>query len=218
MAFENKRPPHPPKPPCPPPKPEPVKFQSINTVLTKKVNNVVYELLVRTTTDQVFDKDGITLTEKLSDIFELLATSKKDVNDIRDKYDEICGDAPDFFNSFKEVWDYVNVNGDPKSELLKLINSKVTNEEGKGLSTNDFTDILREKLEKDYTKEELDKKFEVFTTSQGNFKVEIEDRFKDIESKLATMEEEPNVQLVTDPSQVTVGNGQMWFLVVNKDN
>ena len=77
MDYENKRPPyHPPKPPHPPhpPKPEPVKFQSINTVLTKKVNNTIYELMVRTTTDQVLDKNGVTVTEQLSNIFDLLTT------------------------------------------------------------------------------------------------------------------------------------------------
>ena len=170
MDYENKRPPyHPPKPPHPPhpPKPEPVKFQSINTVLTKKVNNTIYELMVRTTTDQVLDKNGVTVTEQLSNIFDLLTTSKREVKEIRDEYDRICGDAPEFFNSFKEVWDYVNVNGDPKSELLKLINSKVESEEGKGLSTNDFTDILKEKLEKGYTAKELDEKFVSEAASEG---------------------------------------------------
>jgi hypothetical protein len=218
MAYENKRPPRPPKPPCPPPKPEPVKFQSINTILTKKVNNVIYELMVRTTADQVFDADGVTLTEQLGRIFELLATSKNEVKDIRDKYDDICSDAPEFFNSFKEVWDYVNVNGDPKSELLKLIDGKVTSEEGKGLSTNDFTDILKEKLTNDYTPEQLDARFELIKNSQSDFKVEIEKRIIDVENRVNALENETNIPIATDPSQVKVDNGEMWFMVVSKDN
>lgn len=220
MDYENKRPPyHPPKPPHPPhpPKPEPVKFQSINTVLTKKVNNTIYELMVRTTTDQVLDKNGVTVTEQLSNIFDLLTTSKREVKEIRDEYDRICGDAPEFFNSFKEVWDYVNVNGDPKSELLKLINSKVESEEGKGLSTNDFTDILKEKLEKGYTAKELDEKFEVVKKGQADFEVEIEQRIEKVENRVKALEEEPNICIASDPSEVKVDNGEMWFLVVSKD-
>lgn len=214
MSNLDKRPLHPPKPPVPP---EPVKFESIKTVLTKKVNNVVYELLVKTHTDQVYDEEGITLTEHLAQIFDLLTTSKNEIEDIKTEYDKICEGAPETFRSFKEVWDYVNVNGDPKSELLKLIGEKVDKEEGKGLSTNDFTDILREKLVNDYTAKELDKKFELIMDNQGKIKVELEKRIAKLEERMNAQETESNVPLVTDPSQANIGDGDMWFLVVTKD-
>lgn len=209
--------PHPPKPPVPPIPPTPPRFESIKTVLTKKVNNVVYELLVKTHVDQVVDDTGVTLTEKLNEIFDLLTTSKTDVEDIRAKYDEICGGAPETFDSFKEVWDYVNVNGNPKSELLKLIESKQDKEEGKGLSANDFTDILREKLENDYTKEELDEKFEIIFDKQGKIKIELENRISNLEKRMDEQDSEPNVPLVTDPLTADIDDGDMWFLVVTKD-
>lgn len=52
---------------------------------------------------------------------------------------------------------------DPKTtltETLKGINNSlddcVVKEEGKGLSSNDFDDTLKDKLENDYTKNEID--------------------------------------------------------------
>ena len=210
------KPSKPPKPPKPPVPSEPSKFETKYTVLTKKINNVVYELLVKTHTDQVYDKDGYTLTEKLSDIFDLLSTSKNDIEDIKTKYDEMFKDAPETFNTFKEIWDYVNVKGDPKSELIKLIESKQAKEEGKGLSTNDFTDILYEKLKNDYSKEELDKRFEVIADSQNKVKIEL-DSLKGSIKELTSKVNENNVQLVTNPATAQIDNGDMWFQVITKD-
>ena len=141
-------------------------------VITKKLNNVLYEMIPKTHADMVYvdKKYSVTLTEKLYEMCELLQTRKEDIDDIRKSYNEIIGDAPDNFNTFKEVWDYVNINGDPTSELIKLIESKQAAEEGKGLSTHDLTDYLYEKLKYGYSKEELDKKFDV-----------IDDRFDTIE-------------------------------------
>ena len=135
-------------------------------IITKKLNNVLYEMIPKTHSDMVYvdKKYDVTLTEKLYDMCELLQSRKEDVDDIREKYNEIVGGSPESFNTFKEVWDYVNINGDPTSELINLIESKQAAEEGKGLSTNDFTDYLYEKLKNGYSKEELDKKFNVIDT------------------------------------------------------
>ena len=48
------------------------KFQSKNTVLTKKLNNVLYELMVKTQSDMVYIDDNTTLTERLAEITNLL--------------------------------------------------------------------------------------------------------------------------------------------------
>lgn len=155
-------------------------------VITKKLNNVLYEMIPKSHADMVYvdKKYTVTLTEKLYDMCELLQTRKEDIDDIRKKYNEIIGDAPDDFNTFKEVWDYVNINGDPTSELIKLIESKQAAEEGKGLSTHDLTDVLYEKLKYGYSKEELDKKFNA-----------IDDRFLDIESTIEENKEELNKRI-----------------------
>ena len=77
-------------------------------VITKKLNNVLYEMIPKTHADMVYvdKKYSVTLTEKLYDMCELLQTRKEDIDDIRKGYNEIIGDAPDNFNTFKEVWDY----------------------------------------------------------------------------------------------------------------
>lgn len=141
-------------------------------IITKKLNNVFYEMMPKTHADVVYTdkKYSVTLTEKLYEMCELLEARKEDITDIEKRYNEIVGDAPSNFNTFKEVWDYVNINGDPKSELIKLIESKQAAEEGKGLSTHDFTDYLYEKLTNGYSKEELDHKFMI-----------IEDKIEDVE-------------------------------------
>ena len=83
-------------------------------VITKKLNNVLYEMIPKTHADMVYvdKKYSVTLTEKLYDMCELLQTRKEDIDDIRKGYNEIIGDAPDNFSTFKEVWDFVNINGD----------------------------------------------------------------------------------------------------------
>ena len=196
-----------PRPPVPPSRP---KFESVNMILTKKVNNVIYELMVKTNTDQVYDGNGITLTERLDNIFELLTTSKKDVENIRTLYDEVVGDAPETFQSFKEVWDYVNINGNPKSELLKLIDSKQKAEEGKGLSTNDFTNALKEKLENSYTKEEFDNKFEVIVNKQGNLELKLEEH-QNLIQNLIDKVEKVTIPLIDDPATANIVDGAVWF-------
>lgn len=136
------------------------KFQSKNTVLTKKLNNVLYELMVKTRSDMVYVDDSTTLSERLTEITNLLIQHEQNDVELKRAYEELVGDSNSNYNSFKEIWDYINVNGNPKSELIKLIDSKQDSEEGKGLSECDFTALLREKLVNSYTREEIDAKFD----------------------------------------------------------
>lgn len=150
-------------------------------IITKKLNNIFYEMMPKTHADVVYtDKDySVTLTEKLYAMCELLETRGEDAKDLRDKYNEIVADAPSNFNTFKEVWDYININGDPKSELIKLIESKQAAEPGKGLSTHDFTDYLYAKLKNGYSKEELDNKFLVIEDKIGDVEHNLNDKIED---------------------------------------
>lgn len=190
------------------------KFESKYTVLTRKLNNVIYELLVKTHSDMVYTSDTVTLTETLAEIFELITTNKKDITNIREKYDELVADAPDTFNSFKEIWDYVNVNGDPESELIKMIKGKQDAEEGKGLSTNDFTDILYEKLVNGYSKEQLIEMFNVVSKRQDT----TDESISALEQRISAIEHTTNIAMgssETAPSYVK--DGDSWFFIISKD-
>lgn len=199
------------------------KFESKNFVLTKNINNVIYELLVKTHSDMVYVNEKETLTEKLFEIFDLITTNKDDVSDIRAKYDLIAKDAPETFQSFKDVWDYVNINGDPESELIKLIKSKQDAEEGKGLSTNDFTDLLYEKLVNGYSKEELNEKFDIILLTNKNLSTEIEDvkdQTESLEARVDKLEKTAAKIPMSDSDQEPEGiaDYSTWFQIIRIDN
>lgn len=190
------------------------RFESRNTVLTRKLNNVIYELMVKTHSDMVYVNDIKTLTEWISDFTDIITTQKKDIVNLRATLNQAIGNIDDSaFTSIKEIWDYVNINGDPKSELIQLIESKQASEEGKGLSTNDFTDILYEKLKNDYTKEELVAKFDIIDT-----------RFKSIEKDIETLKESVdsnsnNNIIVSEDTSLddSILREGCWFQIIKKD-
>lgn len=193
-------------------------------ILTHKLKNVLYELMPKTHADVVYtDKAySVTLTEKLYDMCELLETRKEDIDDIKKKFDEITAGTPSDFGTFKEVWDYVNINGDPKSELIDLIESKQAAEEGKGLSTNDFTDYFYNKLKYGYSKEELDEKFLILEDDieeldnkideESNTRKEEDDILKDKIKKHNTFIGE-NAPTEKDG----VESGDIWYKLVSVD-
>ena len=183
------------------------KFESRDIILTKKLNNVVYEIFVKTSSDMVYVNSDTTLTEKLNDICELLTNSDASTTELREAFDKIVAGAPQTFQTFKEVWDYVNVNGNPKSELLRLIESKQSSEEGKGLSTNDFTNILKEKLVNDYTKEELNDKFKI-----------VLDRIDNVSKRVTSLESKPNVLVsASDEDAASLPDYSSWYKIIKKD-
>ena len=186
------------------------KFESKYTVLVKKINNVVYELLVKTHADMVYVDDKKTLTERLIEITNLFTTTGKELDKIREMYEDIMGDESGF-SSFKEVWDYLNIHGDPKSELIKLIESKQDSEEGKGLSTNDFTDIMYEKLKNDYTRKELEEMFEIIETKTNDLK----EKTDDLEEKVTELEEKQNNEVAVSSEHVK--DGDVWFQIIRID-
>lgn len=204
---------------CCPSNPTENKFQQKDIILTRKINNVIYEIMVKTNSNMVYVGEKDTLTEVLSKIADLLTENKESINEVKKKYDEIMspssddnpgGDKPSEttgFKSFKEIWDYLNVNGNPKSELIRLIESKQDSEEGKGLSENDFTDILYKKLKNDYTKEELDEKFAIIAKSE-----------KDLEKKITIYSSSAIVPMsLTEEAPEEVRDGGIWFQIIEKD-
>lgn len=161
------------------------KLPTKNVILTHEFNRILYALAVRTTTDAVYDsKYKYTLTEMLTDIASALTSNFEKIAEVSEAFNTLMKDCPEEFNTLKEIYDYINVNGDPKSALIELIDSKVDKEEGKGLSTHDFTDLLYEKLTNDYTKEQIDQ----FVADQAAATVEVSDRATILEDRADAVE------------------------------
>ena len=182
-------------------------------ILVKELNKVLYALAVRTCTDMVYDrKYQYTLTELLDDIQKALTDTSFRLTKLNEKFERLMKDAPDEMDTLKEVWDYVNIDGrdeegNPKSVLIQLIESKVDKEEGKGLSTHDLTDLLYTKLINDYTKEELDQKFDVVENRVTDLKETV-----DYIAKNATMQ---SVESIIPPEGLK--EGTIWFQITSKE-
>lgn len=136
-----------------------VQLETKDFILTKKIHNIVYELAPKTRANMVYmnDDDKVTLTEKIIELCDLLGKNKEQIDDLREALEAIIGEVTESqFQSFKDVWNYVNIEEDSKSVIAEMFKQKVTVEEGKGLSSNDFDDLSKEKLDDLYTKAELD--------------------------------------------------------------
>lgn len=184
------------------------KFESKNTILTKKLNNIIYELLVKTSSDMVYTDSSTTLTETLSDISDILSSQNKSFEEVMADIKAITSGADTLQNEIQEIYDYINVNGDPKSALIKMIEGKVDAEEGKSLTSNDFTDVLKEKLENDYTREELDKKFLLIIDEIHKADTE------GIVQRVDALEKRVNIVVSTDDTAASkLPDGSIWYEV-----
>lgn len=66
--------------------------------------------------------------------------------DLDDQISKLIDTAPDELNTFKELAEALGNNPNLATDVLKELNNKVNKEEGRGLSTNDFTNEEKEKL------------------------------------------------------------------------
>ena len=173
--------------------------------------------MVKTVSDMVYVDDQITLTEKLADIINLLSTHTETFEEFKTRLNKIVADSEDQAQKLKDVWEYVNANGDPKSELIKLIDSKVTAEDGKGLSSNDFTTFLKEKLENDYTKDEINEKFTVLLKQNESINTtinEMKSSIQEVKSEVEEMKKEPNIRMSENAAIAGLEDGNCWFQIV----
>lgn len=193
--------PAPPGPGPRPPKPAPGPLPTKNVILTHKFNKAVYALAVRTTTDAVFDtKYKYSLTEMLSDLTDAMTTSFTRIAALSEAFNALMADCPEEFNTLREIADYINVNGDPKSALIELIDTKVEKVEGMGLSHNDFDDIMKAKLENDYTKEQLDEIFHEYAV--------IDEAMRE---RITTLEMDNNIHISEDGSEIK--DNDVWIRI-----
>lgn len=132
-----------------------------NIIIRKQIEGVLYDLMPKTLTSQVYDDNNTQLATLLSDIATQIAAkaANTDLQALKTKFDNLVKDAPEAYDTLLEISTWIGTHKDEYDALVGLIATKVTAEEGKGLSTNDFTDAYKEKLEALYTKDALDTKF-----------------------------------------------------------
>lgn len=145
-----------------------------NLVLRKTINGVLYDLMVKTVLDQVYTNDD---TKTLSTIIDELNASiankagTAELTELETKFNNLIADAPEAYDTFKEISDYLSSHKSEYEALVNLASNKVDKEDGKGLSTNDFTDELAIKLNELYDKVTLDEKFDAITARLSKLEV-----------------------------------------------
>lgn len=100
----------------------------------------------------ITNEDGTTekLSDRLVDVAEALnsvITGEEVENIAAAAVAQLLVDAPEAFDTFKEIADYLSNNEDVINALNTAIHNKVDKVEGKGLSTHDFTDEYKAKLD-----------------------------------------------------------------------
>lgn len=115
-------------------------------ILKKKIGEVVYDLMVKSSADLIETSDGKTVAAVLTELITGLA-SKATKADIDNRINSIIAGAPEAFDTLKEIADYISSHEEVYVALNAAVGNKVDKVSGKGLSSNDFTDELKTKLE-----------------------------------------------------------------------
>lgn len=136
----------------------PVQNKVVKTALDNKVDKVVGKQLSTEdfTTELKTKLDGIeagatniTVDSEMSNASTNPVQNKivkAAIDAVSTKVDNIIEDAPEAYDTLKEISDYISTHETEYEALLAISNNKVDKVEGKGLSTNDFTDELLNKL------------------------------------------------------------------------
>ena len=126
----------------------------VKNILEKiKLNGVLEDIIAKSTGEHVtvtWDGAEKTLSAALGEILTALKglPSGDNVDEkIGAAIDALIGGAPETYDTLKEIADYIASHKDVSDALSAAIGGKVDKEEGKGLSTEDFTTALKAKLE-----------------------------------------------------------------------
>nr|DAO06130.1 MAG TPA: Baseplate wedge protein [Caudoviricetes sp.] len=116
-------------------------------ILQKKVEGVVTDLMVKTSAENVVvDDTGKTLSTELAEIITAMA-GKATASDIDTRINALIGAAPTALDTLVEIADALNNDPDFAATMTTQLAGKVDKVAGKGLSTEDFTTALKQKLE-----------------------------------------------------------------------
>ena len=127
---------------------------NVKNILEKiKLNGVLEDIIAKSTGEHVtvtWNGEEKTLSAVLGEVLTALrALPSGETVDakISAAMDALIGGAPETYDTLKEIADYIANHKDASDALTAAIGGKVDKEEGKGLSANDFTDVLKAKLE-----------------------------------------------------------------------
>lgn len=118
-----------------------------------KLEGVMHEILAKTNGDNTqvtYGGQTKTLTAALAAVaaeIAALPTGDNVDSKISAAIDELIGGAPATYDTLKEIADYIASHEDVVTAINAAIGNKVDKVEGMGLSANDFTDALKQKLD-----------------------------------------------------------------------
>jgi len=121
-----------------------------------KIGEQVQNIVARSTDQYVivnYKGSEVTLAAALTSILAEIANNQPLGNEeavdakISAAISELIGGAPETYDTLKEIADYIEAHKDVSAALNEVIGRKVDKVEGKGLSAEDFTAALKEKLE-----------------------------------------------------------------------
>lgn len=130
-----------------------------DAILKTKIQQEVTDLMVKTRATNIIlgsggDEDEKLLIDKIQEIVTALNTKAKSADvqtwiatAVSNAKDELIGGAPSTYDTLKEIADYIEQHQDVVQAISQAIGQKVDKIEGKGLSTNDFTDELKSTVE-----------------------------------------------------------------------
>ena len=122
-----------------------------NAVLQMMIEQVLTDLMVKTSSGNVIVNadTGETLTTRLASIAAAAttyATTSAMETYVGQRLSDLINGAPETADTLKELSDLISTNADVIEALNAAIGNKVDKVDGKGLSANDFTTALLNKL------------------------------------------------------------------------
>ena len=98
----------------------------IPVVLSKKIDNVIYNLIVRSSTDQVF-QGNFSLTEILQDVSKAIDTkvSNEEFVEVKQHLNTFFADQPEDFQTLNDVHNYIQSAHNKIEAANKVLESKI---------------------------------------------------------------------------------------------
>lgn len=139
----------------------------IDTILAKKVNNVIYELMVKTTTNMVYTEDDYTLTEMLNDVVSDIAGVSNNLDNTNSNLSAVTNQITGMTESIEELRMYYTNQNDALTKISDSLKTDFITYEDLPKDTIDAINDM-------YTKSEIDELIKGVNSSIESLKKEYE--------------------------------------------